>query len=77
VLSESYRIKFLNSSPYCDLANGKVESSNRTLISLIKKKISDHPRHWHKVLSEALRGLIKYLSICAWMVCGLAQTVRD
>jgi hypothetical protein len=25
-----------------------------TLISLIKKKISDHPRHWHKVLSEAL-----------------------
>jgi hypothetical protein len=25
-----------------------------TLISLIKKKISDHARHWHKVLSEAL-----------------------
>jgi hypothetical protein len=29
-------------------------SSNRTLISLIKKKISDHPKNWHKVLSEAL-----------------------
>jgi hypothetical protein len=24
------------------------------LISLIKKKISDHPKHWHKILSEAL-----------------------
>jgi hypothetical protein len=24
------------------------------LISLIKKKISRHPRHWHKVLFEAL-----------------------
>jgi hypothetical protein len=24
------------------------------LISLIKKKISDHPRNWHKVLSETL-----------------------
>jgi hypothetical protein len=25
-----------------------------TLISLIKKKIVDHPRNWHKVLSKAL-----------------------
>jgi hypothetical protein len=24
------------------------------LISLIKKKISNNPRHWHKILSEAL-----------------------
>lgn len=24
------------------------------MISLINKKISDHPNHWHKVLSEAL-----------------------
>jgi hypothetical protein len=24
------------------------------LISLIKKKISDHPKHWHRILSEAL-----------------------
>jgi hypothetical protein len=44
----------LNSSPYYTHANGQVESSNRTLISLIKKKTSDHPRNWHKVLSEAL-----------------------
>lgn len=44
----------LNSSPYYTHANGQVESSNRTLISLIKKKTSDHPRNWHKVLFEAL-----------------------
>jgi hypothetical protein len=31
----------------------KAEPSNRTLINL-KKNIYDHPRHWHKVLSEAL-----------------------
>jgi transposase InsO family protein len=52
--AESYKIKLLNSSPYYAQANGQAESSNRTLISLIKKKISDHPKHWHKVLSEAL-----------------------
>jgi hypothetical protein len=44
----------LNSSPYYAQANGHVESNNRTLIGLIKKKISDHPRNWHKVLFEAL-----------------------
>jgi hypothetical protein len=35
-------------------SDGQAESSNRTLISLIKKKISDHPKHWHRILSEAL-----------------------
>jgi hypothetical protein len=52
--AELYRIKLLNSSPYYAQANGQPESSNRTLISLIKKKMSDHPKHWHKILSEAL-----------------------
>jgi transposase InsO family protein len=51
---ELYRIKLLNSSPYYAQANGQAESSNRTLISLIKKKIFDHPKHWHNILSEAL-----------------------
>jgi transposase InsO family protein len=55
---ETYKIKFLNSSPYYAQANGQAESSNTTLISLIKKKISDQPRNWHKVLFE----LIEYLS---------------
>jgi transposase InsO family protein len=51
---ESYKIKLLNSSPYYSQANGKVESSNKTLIKLIKMKIEDNPRRWHEVLSEAL-----------------------
>jgi hypothetical protein len=44
----------LNSSPYYAQANGQAESSNKTLIKLIKKKIEDNPRRWHEVLSEAL-----------------------
>jgi hypothetical protein len=52
--AESYNIKLLNSSPYYAQANGHTESSNRTLISLIKKKITDHPKNWHNVLSQAL-----------------------
>jgi hypothetical protein len=52
--AELYRIKLLNSSPYYAQANGHAESSNRTLINLIKKKISDNPKHWHKILCEAL-----------------------
>jgi hypothetical protein len=52
--AELYRTKLLNSSPYYAQANGQAESSNRTLINLIKKKISGNPKHWHKILSEAL-----------------------
>jgi transposase InsO family protein len=52
--AELYKIKLLDSSPYYARANGQAKSSNRTLINLIKKKITDHPRHWHKVLYEAL-----------------------
>jgi len=52
--AESFRIMFLNSSPYYAQANGQAESSNKILIKLIKKKIEEHPRRWHEVLSEAL-----------------------
>ena len=52
--AELYRIKLLNLSPYYAQANGQAESINRTLINLIKKKILDNPKHWHKILSEAL-----------------------
>ena len=51
---ESYKIKILNSSPYFAQANSQVESSNKILIKLIKKKIEENPRRWHEVLSEAL-----------------------
>jgi hypothetical protein len=52
--ADSYKIKLLNSSPYYAQANGRAESSNKTLIKLIKKKIEENPRRWHEVLSEAL-----------------------
>jgi transposase InsO family protein len=52
--AESLKIKLLNSSPYYAQANGQVESSNKTLIKLIKKKIKENPKRWHEVLLEAL-----------------------
>jgi hypothetical protein len=52
--ADSYKIKLLNSSPYYAHVNGQTESSNKTLIKLIKKKIEENPRRWHEVLSEAL-----------------------
>ena len=52
--AESYKIKLLNSSPYYAQANGQVESSNKILIKLIKKKIEESSKRWHEVLSEAL-----------------------
>jgi hypothetical protein len=51
---ELYKIKLLKSSPYYAQANGQTESSNKTLIKLIKKKIKENPRRWHAVLSKAL-----------------------
>jgi IS30 family transposase len=51
---ESLKIKLLSSSPYYAEDNGHVESSNKTLIKLIKKKIEENPKRWHEVLLEAL-----------------------
>jgi hypothetical protein len=49
-----YKIKLLNSYPYYAQTNGQAESSNKTLIKLLKKKIEENPRRWHEVLSKAL-----------------------
>jgi hypothetical protein len=47
-------IKLIRSSSYYAQANGQVEASNQSLNKLIKRKIDEHPRCWHEVLSEAL-----------------------
>jgi hypothetical protein len=47
-------IKLIRSSPYYAQANGQAKASNQSLIKLIKRKIDEHPWHWHEVLSEAL-----------------------
>jgi transposase InsO family protein len=52
--AELYKIKLLKSSSYYAQANGQAESSNKTLIKPIKKKIEENSRRWHEVLSEAL-----------------------
>jgi hypothetical protein len=49
---DSYKIKSLNSSPYYAQTNGQTESSNKTLIKLIKKKIKENPRRWHEDMSN-------------------------
>jgi transposase InsO family protein len=41
---ESLKIKLLSSSSYYAQANGQAESSNKTLIKLIKKKIEENPK---------------------------------
>jgi transposase InsO family protein len=51
---KSLGIKFLNSSPYYVQSNGQAEASNKTLISLIKKKINEKPRRSYEVLSKAI-----------------------
>jgi hypothetical protein len=52
--AKSLKIKVLSSSPYYTQANGQAESSNKTLIKLIKKKIDENSKRWHEVLSEVL-----------------------
>jgi IS30 family transposase len=46
--AESLKIKLLSSSPYYSQANGQAESSKKTLIKLIKKKIKEIPRGGNK-----------------------------
>jgi hypothetical protein len=53
-LAEFHKIKLLSSSSCYAQANGQAESSNKTLIKLIKKKIEDNSKRWHEVLLEAL-----------------------
>jgi transposase InsO family protein len=52
--ADSLKIKLLNSSPYYAQANGQAEASNKSIVKLIKRKIEEHPRRWHEVLSEGL-----------------------
>jgi transposase InsO family protein len=53
-VAESLKIKLLSSSPYYAQANGQAKSSNKTLITLIKKKIEENPKRWYEVMSEVL-----------------------
>jgi transposase InsO family protein len=52
--AKSLKIKLFNSSSFYAQVNGQAESSNKTLIKLIKKMIKEKPKRWHDVLLEAL-----------------------
>jgi hypothetical protein len=52
--AEPLKIKLLSSSPYYAQVNGQVESSNKTLIKLIKKKVEENTKRCHEVLSKVL-----------------------
>jgi hypothetical protein len=51
--TEPLKIKLLSSSSYYAQVNGQVESSNKTLIRLIKK-VEENTKRWHEVLSKVL-----------------------
>jgi hypothetical protein len=55
-------IKLIRSSPCYAQANGQAEASNQSLIKLIKWKIDEHPRRWHKVLSGSIVGTSHFMS---------------
>jgi hypothetical protein len=60
-ISEEFRkfttdvgIKLIRSSLHYAQANEQDEASNQSLIKLVKRKIDEYPRRWHKILSEVL-----------------------
>ncbi|XP_024630516.1 uncharacterized protein [Medicago truncatula] len=52
--SEDIGFKLLTSTPYYAQANGQVESANKNIIAIIKRKIKAKPKNWPEVLGEAL-----------------------
>jgi transposase InsO family protein len=61
---ESLKIKLLRYSPYYAQANDQTESSNKTLIKLIKKNVEEHLKRWHEVLSKIFASLSRKLVVC-------------
>jgi hypothetical protein len=57
---DSYGIKLLNSSPYYTQANRQAESSNKTLVKLIKKKIED-------ILEDGIRYYLKLYGLIVFL----------
>ncbi|XP_059065757.1 uncharacterized protein LOC131857346 [Cryptomeria japonica] len=47
-------ISLVHSSDYYPQGNGHVESSNKNLINIMKKLVSENAKDWHKRLYEAL-----------------------
>jgi len=52
IFVDSLGIRLLNSSSYYAQVNGQAESSNKSLIKLIKRKIAEQPKRWHTTLAD-------------------------
>ena len=44
--------KLLISTPYYAQENGQVKAANKGLINLIKKKVKENAKSWHKILDQ-------------------------
>jgi hypothetical protein len=51
---EKFRIKLIHSTPYYPQGNGLAESSNKSLIRIIKRLLEDNKKAWHSRLKFAL-----------------------
>jgi transposase InsO family protein len=51
---EKFRIKLIHSTPYYPQDNGLEESSNKSLIRIIKKLLEDNKKAWHSRLKFSL-----------------------
>jgi transposase InsO family protein len=51
---EQFRIKLIHSTPYYPQGNGLAESSNKSLIRIIKRLLEDNKRAWNSKLKFAL-----------------------
>ena len=51
---EKFRIKLIHSTPYYPQGNGLAESSNKSLIRIIKRLLEDNKRAWNSKLKFAL-----------------------
>ena len=49
-----YKIKLVHSTPYCPQGNGLAESSNKSLIRVIKKLLTENKRSWDSKLKFSL-----------------------
>ncbi|CAN6566577.1 unnamed protein product [Malus baccata var. baccata] len=52
--ANKYKIKMIQSSPYYLQSNGQAEASNKILINIIRRMVTDSPEKWHEKLGNTL-----------------------
>ena len=57
-IADNYKIKHRKPTPYHPQANGQVESTNKTLETIMTKTVQMHKKDWSNKLHEALWAYI-------------------